>query len=87
MTNSSSVVLTIIIYLAFPLFFAAARKKPITAARYRTYSFLFNLFLHVFLATIGLFSSGGFAIPMVFWTFVGTFLGKKALESNGTLAK
>lgn len=80
-----SILITIIAYSVFPLLFAYFRQSSITSKRYRIYSFLFNFVLHVLLVTIGIFSNSATIAPMLIWTFVATYIGKKILESHGTL--
>lgn len=78
-----SLVVTIVVYGAFPVIFAKARSTPITKKKYLCLCFGVN-FIGFVLFTI--LDGGASAAPYFLWTYVFSNYGKKILEANGFLS-
>ena len=79
-----SLVVTLLVYGAFPIIFARARKKPITKKKYKTLCYGVNIIGIVFFVAInGSAVSGG---PYLLWTWIFSNHGLKKLEEKGLLA-
>ena len=79
----ASIIVTLILYGAFPLAFALLRKKTIAKSKYRLLCFLVNLVgLLLFVMVNGRPSS---AAPYFLWTYVFSSCGIKLLTQKNAL--
>ncbi len=77
-----SLLLTLILYGAFPLIFAGARKNSISGKKYGAWCWCVNFVLGTVCAVaVGSSTAGGYFL----WTFVFWTLGKKNLAKKGLL--
>lgn len=77
-----SLIVTVLVYGAFPIIFAKARKTPITKKKYKCLCFGINFIGMVFFVALNGASSGG---PYLLWTWVFSSYGSKILETQGLL--
>lgn len=78
-----SLLLTLILYGAFPLIFAGARKNSISGKKYGAWCWCVNFVLGTVCAVaVGSSTAGGYFL----WTFVFWTLGKKNLAKKGLIA-
>lgn len=80
-----SLVITLAAYGAFPLIFAAARRRVITSKRYRVICFGFNLLVMIAFCIINeRFTSWA---PYIIWTAAFSSVGVRMLEKRGRLGE
>lgn len=79
---SISIVLTLLVYGAFPIIFAKSRKTPITKKKYKRLCYGINIIGFVFFALIDGAASGG---PYILWTWIFSNSGIKTLKKKGLL--
>lgn len=79
----TALTVTVMAYCAFPLIFATARKKKISAKKYRVFCYLFNFLIMLFFAVVGGGSSGA---PYLIWTSLFCAFGLKILGQKELVA-
>ena len=77
-----SLVITLLVYGAFPIIFAKTRKKPISIKKYKRLCYGINAICLVFFIIINGASNGA---PYLLWTWVFYKLGIKFLTERGVL--
>ena len=79
-----SLIVTMVVYCAFPLIFAKARKSEITKKKYKLLCYGINILLCLTFAFI----NGGAAsfLPYLIWTSVFSNVGIKIMKRNGIIA-
>ena len=78
-----SLVVTLLVYGAFPIIFSKVRKTPITKKKYKTLCYCINIVgIVFFVAFNGSAVSGG---PYLLWTWIFSNRGLKTLEAKGLL--
>lgn len=77
-----SLVITVLVYSAFPVIFAKTRKSPITKKKYKRLCYGINIIGMVFFYAFNGVVSGG---PYLLWTWVFARYGIKALDSKSLL--
>ena len=77
-----SLVLTVVVYGAFPVLFAKTRSAPITKKKYFWLCYGINF---VGFVVFTILDGVGTAAPYFLWTYVFSKYGKKTLEANGLL--
>ena len=77
-----SMLLTLLVYGAFPVIFAKTRQSPITKKKYKRLCYGINLSGMVFFVALNGAASGG---PYLLWTWVFSRYGIKALTSKSLL--
>ncbi len=79
----SVLLITLIIYAAFPLVCALTRKKPITAGKYFLLCIGINFLIKLVLVATGMSSSTNAAFAI--WTCVFSAIGERILKKRGIL--
>lgn len=78
-----SLIVTLVLYGAFPFLFAKLRKQPIEKKKYRRICYGTNLiFMLIFSFLNGIVSNGA---PYLLWTWVFTEYGTRVLSSKGLM--
>ena len=77
-----SAVTTVLIYGAFPIIFAKARKTPITKKKYKGLCYGINIIGMAFFVVLNGASSGG---PYLLWTWIFSNYGAKKLDAKDLL--
>ncbi|MBR2473954.1 MAG: zinc ribbon domain-containing protein [Clostridia bacterium] len=77
-----SLIVTVLVYGAFPIIFAKVRKASITKKKYKCLCFGINFIGMVFFVALNGVSSGG---PYLLWTWFFSSYGSKILETQGLL--
>ena len=78
-----SLIVTLIVYGAFPIIFAKMRKTPITRKKYRYLCFGINIVGIIFFF---LWNDNASVGPYVLWTWIFSNYGVKILEAKGLLS-
>ena len=77
-----SLVVTLLVYGAFPVIFAKTRKTPITKKKYKCLCYGINFIGLVFFVALNGVSNGA---PYILWTWIFSNYGIKTLETKGLL--
>ena len=77
-----SLVVTLLVYGAFPVIFAKTRKTPITKKKYKWLCYGINFIGLVFFVALNGVSNGA---PYILWTWIFSNYGIKTLETKGLL--
>ena len=77
-----SLVLTLLVYGAFPIIFAKVRKSPITKKKYKRLCYGINFIGVILFVAIDGGASGG---PYILWTWIFSNYGVKILDSKSLL--
>jgi len=83
LTYFISLLITLVVYGAYPLLYAILQKEPITPKRYKWVCYGVNFFLFIFIM-FGILQ-GTSAWPYIFWTAVFISVGRKILRDKGLL--
>ena len=78
-----SLVLTLLVYGAFPVIFAKVRKTPITKKKYKWLCYGINFIGIIIFVALDGGASGG---PYILWTWIFSNYGVKTLEAKGILS-
>ena len=78
-----SLVVTLLVYGAFPVIFSKTRKTPITKKKYKGLCYGINAIGLVFFVALNGASNGA---PYLLWTWIFSNYGVKTLEAKGLLS-
>ena len=78
-----SLVVTLLVYGAFPIIFSKTRKTPITKKKYKGLCYGINAIGLVFFVALNGASNGA---PYLLWTWIFSNYGVKTLEAKGLLS-
>ena len=79
----TSLVVTLLVYGAFPVIFSKTRKTPITKKKYKGLCYGINAIGLVFFVALNGASNGA---PYLLWTWIFSNYGVKTLEAKGLLS-